>query len=154
MRLALKAVSLVIIVAALFYYNQMITLSLELTEANSAIEELEASRIAAQNASGTALSGEVAEEIAKYKDGIYSGTARGYGGPVTMRITVTGGKISGIEITSSDGEDAAYYNMCLGILDEIAKNQDADVDTVAGATLTSDGIIGGAREALAQAVNE
>jgi uncharacterized protein with FMN-binding domain len=160
MGLVVKTVSCLVIVASLFYYNQMMKLNEELLEANDTIQEMalmveEAS--AAVAAAKTITDGAVAlaaEPQGKYKDGVYSGTAEGYGGPVTTELTIENGFIVGIEITESDGEDAAYYNMCLGILDEIVKEQSADVDTVTGATVTSDGIIGGAEKALSDAVKE
>ncbi|MDR0518640.1 MAG: FMN-binding protein [Clostridiales Family XIII bacterium] len=174
MSLVLKTISCVIIIAALFYYNQMMTLNAELAEANKAVEQMSAAMSAggavspesnvavasglsesdAQPLDGTEATGGATatlEPEPRYADGTYSGTAQGYGGPVTTELTIKDGYIVGIEITSADGEDAAYYNMCMGILDEIASTQGADVDTVSGATYTSKGIIGGAKEALAKA---
>lgn len=140
----LKTLSCIIIVAVLFYYNQMMKLNEELVQANTKIEQMAGQ----ENSGGDAAS---AAEPGPYKDGTYSGTAQGYGGPVTTQVIITNGNITGIEITSSDGEDAAYYNMCLGILDDIVATQGTEVDTVSGATYTSNGIIGGAAEALSQA---
>lgn len=142
----LKLIGCVIIVASLFYYNKMMELNGELSAANKTLAQME-NQAAAAAADPTSS----AEAQGQYKDGTYSGTAQGYGGPVTTQITIENGYITGIEITSAEGEDAAYYNMCLGILDEIAASQSADVDTVSGATYTSDGIIGGAKEALNEA---
>jgi len=155
-----RAVACLVIVAALFYYNQVTTLNAEIAKANTQMEKMAAeaaaqtARIAEAAVPAAAGAGAVpvAEPEGKYKDGTYSGTAQGYGGPVTTQITVEGGDIVGIEITSADHEDAAWYNMCLGILDDILEAQGADVDTVSGATLTSKGIIGSAKEALSQAV--
>ena len=141
--LLLKTISLIIIVAALVYYNQMAKLNSELVEANTKIEQY----VSSSNSGGNST----VSSDSNYKDGTYSGTAQGYGGTVTTEIVIKKGMITGIDITSSDGEDAAYYNMCLGILDEIVKKQNADVDTVSGATYTSDGIINGAKQALKQA---
>jgi uncharacterized protein with FMN-binding domain len=147
MNFVLKAISCVIIVAALFYYNQMVALGDELLEANATIDKMSVTLEQAASDGNSPAE----PPRGKYKDGIYRGTAKGYGGPVTTELTIEQGFIVGIEITSSDGEDAAYYNMCLGILDEIGEKQSADIDTVSGATLTAKGIIGGAAEALAQA---
>jgi uncharacterized protein with FMN-binding domain len=151
MNFVLKAISCVIIVAALFYYNQMVTLGEELLEANATIDKMSVTMEQAAAAAASDGSGAPEPLQGTYTDGTYRGTAKGYGGPVTTELIIEHGFIVGIEITSSDGEDAAYYNMCLGILDEIAEKQSADVDTVSGATLTAKGIIGGVAEALAQA---
>lgn len=143
---ALKLISCVIIVAALFYYNRMMELNGELLAANNQLEQLAGNTTVTQGEDGSS-----AEDQGQYKDGTYSGTAQGYGGSVTTEVTVANGYITGIEITSADGEDAAYYNMCLGILDEIVTAQSADIDTVSGATYTSNGIINGTKEALSEA---
>jgi uncharacterized protein with FMN-binding domain len=147
----------------LFHYSQVAELNAEVEKANANAAEAGAAvveanerieRIAA-TASGAAeirdVSAPLAAPESRYADGVYSGTTQGYGGPVTTEITIQNGVVVGIEITSADGEDAAYYNMCLGVLDEILVAQSADVDTVSGATYTSKGIIGGAREALSKA---
>lgn len=139
----IKIISCAIIVAALFYYNQMMKLNDELLAANKKLEQV------ATQAGG--LDGNSVNAPGPYVDGTYSGTAQGYGGPVTTELTIENGNITGIEITSSDGEDAAYYNMCLGILDKVVETQGADVDTVSGATYTSNGIINGVKDALSQA---
>jgi uncharacterized protein with FMN-binding domain len=168
-----KAIACVVIVAALFYYNQITTLNGEIVKANKQIEKIAAAQIetaqmaaaqiaAAQTATAQTAAPQtvnladaavpLAEPEGKYKDGTYSGTAQGYGGPVTTQIIIESGAIASIEITSADYEDAAWYNMCLGVLDDILEAQSADVDTVSGATLTSKGIIGSAETALSQAV--
>jgi len=151
----LKLMSCVIIIAALFYYNQVMKLNGELIAANNQLEEIAAQTVAAEQTE-TAGEEDSAEQSnadtgGQYEDGTYSGTAQGYGGPVVTQITITNGYISGIEVTSAEGEDAAYYNMALDVLDKIAASQSADVDTVSGATYTSKGIINGAQEALEKA---
>ena len=37
---------------------------------------------------------------AKLKDGQYTGVAQGFSGPITVRVTITNGLISGVEILS------------------------------------------------------
>jgi uncharacterized protein with FMN-binding domain len=143
-----RIVSCFIIVAALFYYNQMTTLNGEIIKANTQIEKM----VAAQTVNIEDGATPLAVPEGPYKNGVYNGTAQGYGGPVTAQIVVEGGDAVSIEITSADFEDAPYYNMCLDILDHILETQGTDVDTVSGATLTSNGIIGGAKEAFSQAV--
>jgi uncharacterized protein with FMN-binding domain len=145
-----KILSWLAIAAVLLYYSHITTLSKELAAANTAIEQLS---VSLTRATGSVSATSTAEVTGFYQDGVYDGTAQGYGGPVTTQLTIQGGNLVGIEVTQSDGEDAPYYNMCLGILDEIASEQSADdVDTVLGATRTSKGIIGGAQKAFAQAV--
>ena len=99
---------------------------------------------------GTA-SGDASEENG-FKDGTYEGSSPGYGGDITVSVTVSGGKITSIDIISAAGEDAAYLNMSKPILDEIVKTQNLEVDTVSGATLSSVGMRNAVILALQQAL--
>lgn len=74
-----------------------------------------------------------------YPDGRWEGGAKGFGGMITVLVTVENGTISEIEITSADGEDKAYLSMAEDIIPKIIEAQSADVDTVSGATFSSTG---------------
>lgn len=87
----------------------------------------------------------------KYKDGIYEGTGTGFGGEITVQVTITQGQISGLEIVSAEQEDQAYLKTAGGIVERILEEQSADVDTISGATFSSTGIKEAAAEALEQA---
>lgn len=86
-----------------------------------------------------------------YPDGRWEGGAKGFGGMITVLVTVENGTISEIEITSADGEDKAYLSMVEDIIPKIIEAQSADVDTVSGATFSSTGIRDAVSEALKQA---
>ena len=86
-----------------------------------------------------------------YPDGRGEGGAKGFGGMITVLVTVENGTISEIEITSADGEDKAYLSMAEDIIPKIIEAQSADVDTVSGATFSSTGISDAVSEALKQA---
>ena len=86
-----------------------------------------------------------------YPDGRWEGGAKGFGGMITVLVTVENGTISEIEITSADGEDKAYLSMAEDIIPKIIEAQSADVDTVSGATFSSTGIRDAVSEALKQA---
>ena len=87
-----------------------------------------------------------------YADGTYVGTAAGYGGDVTLSITIEGGYIVSIEVVSAEGETYAYWNQAIVLIDEIIAAQTTDgIDAVSGATYSSNGIINAVKEALAQA---
>ena len=86
-----------------------------------------------------------------YPDGRWEGGAKGFGGMITVLVTVENGTISEIEITSADGEDKAYLSMAEDIIPKIIEAQSADVDTVSGATFSSTGIRDTVSEALRQA---
>ena len=85
-----------------------------------------------------------------YPDGRWEGGAKGFGGMITVLVTVENGTISEIEITSADGEDKAYLSMAEDIIPKIIEAQSADVDTVSGATFSSTGIRDAVSEALKQ----
>ena len=86
-----------------------------------------------------------------YPDGRWEGGAKGFGGMITVLVTVENGTISEIEIISADGEDKAYLSMAEDIIPKIIEAQSADVDTVSGATFSSTGIRDAVSEALKQA---
>lgn len=87
-----------------------------------------------------------------YPDGRWEGGAKGFGGMITVLVTVENGTISEIEITSADGEDKAYLSMAEDIIPKIIEAQRAEVDTISGATFSSTGIKNAAEQALEQAV--
>lgn len=85
------------------------------------------------------------------KDGEYTGTGQGYGGPVTMKLTVKNGTIDSLEVASASGETPAYFNMAKAIIPDIVSSGSANVDGVSGATYSSNGIKAAAAEALKKA---
>ncbi len=83
-----------------------------------------------------------------YKDGTYTGSAQGFGGDIKVKVTVSGQKISAIDITQASGEDEAYLSMAKDIINTILDKQTVDVDTVSGATYSSTGIKNAVTQAL------
>ena len=83
-------------------------------------------------------------------DGVFQGEAEGYGGPVCVQVTVDNGFISQVELVSAEGEDQAWLNMALPLLDTIVQEQTTQIDVVSGATFSSSGILNGATRALEQ----
>lgn len=82
-------------------------------------------------------------------DGVYTGTGQGRNGPITVDVTVSAGKITGIEITSQS-ETPKYFSLAEGIVDSILSAQSPQVDVVTGATLSSEGIKAAVANALEQ----
>ncbi len=89
-----------------------------------------------------------------YKDGTYTGAARGYGGTVEMSVTIKDGLIASVDVLSAANEDAAYWNAALGLIDNILAAQSADIDVVSGATFSSNGLLNAVDEALDKASGE
>ena len=83
-----------------------------------------------------------------YKDGTYTGSAQGFGGDIKVKVTVSGQKISAIDITEASGEDEAYLSMARDIINTMLDKQTADVDSVSGATYSSTGIKNAVTQAL------
>ena len=87
---------------------------------------------------------------AKLKDGQYTGVAQGFSGPITVRVTITNGLISGVEIISHS-EDAPYFAKAMAVISRILGKPGKTVDTVSQATYSSRGIIGAVNNALSKA---
>ena len=88
-----------------------------------------------------------------FADGEYEGSAQGNNGPITVKVTVEGGKIAAVTVTEQ-GETEAIYASAEGPVTSaiVAANGTAGVDTVTGATNSSKGIIGAVEAALAAAL--
>lgn len=82
------------------------------------------------------------------KDGTYKGSANGYGGKVTVNVTVSKKTMTAIDIVSAPGETDSFFNRAKGVIDEMLTAQSTDVDVVSGATYSSNGIIGAVKNAL------
>ena len=83
-------------------------------------------------------------------DGEYEGTADGYGGPITVRITIKDGKLTDIVIVSHS-ETPEYFDKANAVINEILKSGSVNVDAVSGATITSNAIKKAVAEALQKA---
>ena len=88
-----------------------------------------------------------------YKDGTYTGSAQGFGGTITVQVTLASDEITDIQVTSAPGEDSAYLSQGEGVISSIISAQSTDVDTVSGATFSSTGIINAVVDALEKAEN-
>ena len=81
-------------------------------------------------------------------DGSFEGSARGYGGLVTMRVTIKDGYIDAVEVVDASSEDKAWLDMAAVLPGRIVDAQSTDIDVVSGATYTSVGMLNGATQAL------
>ena len=80
-------------------------------------------------------------------DGVYKGTGTGYAGDITVSVQIKDKQIVAIDILSSS-DDAAFFNRAKAVIDRIIEGQTLDVDTVSGATFSSNGIISAVKNAL------
>lgn len=88
-----------------------------------------------------------------YKDGTYQGSGTGFGGTITVQVTVSGGKITAADILSASGETGSYFASAQGVVSKVLSSQSPNVDAVSGATYSSNGIIQAVQNALSQAGN-
>lgn len=93
-------------------------------------------------------------EDSKYKDGTYYGTGIGFGGEVKVKVVIADGIITEITIESAGGEDGSYLARAKTLIAKVLEQQSPNVDTVSGATYTSNGIISAIQNALSQARQE
>ncbi|KGM95936.1 FMN-binding protein [Clostridium botulinum] len=83
----------------------------------------------------------------KLEDGEFFGEGRGYAGLIKVKVTVKNGSISRIGVLSHS-ETPSFYEKGKNILERIINKNSVDVDSVSGATLTSNGIKEAVRNAL------
>jgi uncharacterized protein with FMN-binding domain len=88
--------------------------------------------------------------------GTYTGAAADTRwGPVQVRITVQSGKITAsqaVQYPQNNGRDAQINGFALPVLgQEVVQQQSASIDSVSGATVTSDGYLQSLQSAIDQA---
>lgn len=83
-------------------------------------------------------------------DGTYTGTGTGFRGETDVTVTVQNGTITAISIDSYRDDEQYFSRAKNTIISEILSAQSVDVDTVSGATYSSNGIL----EAVADALNQ
>lgn len=87
------------------------------------------------------------------KDGTYTGVAEGYGPELTVSVTVAGNMITDVHVVSHNENNVKYYGKAIDAVPAaIVAAQTPIVDTISGATYTSNGIMQAVINALAPAV--
>ena len=94
---------------------------------------------------------EIAEVEAYNASVLQAQSAFGFGDVIRVSVTIQNGKMTDISVLDASGEDKPYYKQALPLLDEMLAVQSAEVDTVSGATLTAEGLIGAVADALGKA---
>lgn len=90
------------------------------------------------------------ETSAKFSDGTYNGTGKGYHGDLELKVTFGDNKIQDLEVVSHN-ESSVIIDRAFPLLKErILEAQSTNIDTVSGATFTSFAV----RSALAEAAKE
>lgn len=89
-----------------------------------------------------------------YKNGTFEGSGTGYGGTITVQVTLEDDTITAVSVVSAPGEDSAYLSQGENVINSIIIEQNTDVDTISGATFSSTGILEAVNDALSKAENE
>ena len=116
---------------------------------NSSVKESQDNKNNVESAGETDESKKVVKvDTGMLKNGTFSGSARGYGGTINVKVTVYGGKIKGITIVSHSGETPAFFDKAKAVVAKILAAKSVNVDTVSGATYSSNGILNAVADAL------
>ncbi len=87
-------------------------------------------------------------DIGSIPDGDYVGTADGFMADIEVRVTVEGGRITGVVVTRHEDTPSIAGPAFETLIDRILSDQSPDVDGVSGATVSSSGLIDAVRNAL------
>lgn len=86
-----------------------------------------------------------------WKDGTYNGKAEGVHGDVEISVEIKKGKIDKINVVSQSETSGVSEVAFEQVPAEIIKKQSTEVETVAGATVSSKAIIDAVNDALSKA---
>ena len=109
---------------------------------------------ASANSSDASSDSQAADEDSisgAYKDGECFGKASAYNGNVEVKVTISGGKITAIDIVKTKDDEEYFFDAQKKVIPEILEKQSTDVDAVAGATTSSEGICHAVEKALEEA---
>ena len=91
-------------------------------------------------------------QAATYKDGSYTGEGKGRESQIQVQVDVAGGKIAAVKVLKHGETDMIIAAPIETMIPEIvAKNGVEGVESVGGATMSSDGIKAAVQDALAKA---
>ena len=79
-----------------------------------------------------------------------TGTAEGYGGPLTVRVTTEGGAIKSVEVTEHSETEGVGTRAIEALPQAMVTANGWQVDTVSGATVTSNAIMAAVADAMGQ----
>ena len=106
----------------------------------------------AESAGQTAeIPADVAAEAGSFTDGVYTGEAQGFGGPVVATVTISGGVISDISVVGDSETEGLGTVAVEKIPAKVMASNSLDVDAVSGATISSNAVKEAIINALATA---
>ena len=93
-----------------------------------------------------------ADNAASYTDGTYTASAHGCLSDVAVTVTITGGKVTDVDIDASGETPELGGNAAAALAEQLMEaGTTTGVDAVAGATMTSDAVFTAMDDCLSQA---
>ena len=93
-----------------------------------------------------------ADNAASYTDGTYTASAQGCLSEVGVTVTITGGKVTDVDIDASGETPELGGNAAAALAEQLTEaGTTTGVDAVAGATMTSDAVFTAMDDCLSQA---
>lgn len=93
-----------------------------------------------------------ADNAASYTDGTYTASAHGCLSDVAVTVTITGGKVTDVDIDASSETPELGGNAAAALAEQLTEaGTTTGVDAVAGATMTSDAVFTAMGDCLSQA---
>lgn len=93
-----------------------------------------------------------ADNAASYTDGTYTASAHGCLSDVAVTVTITGGKVTDVDIDASGETPELGGNAAAALAEQLTETgTTSGVDAVAGATMTSDAVFTAMDDCLSQA---
>lgn len=150
--------NLVIILLILLVYEGVTSARAD-GEKQQLISELKSVRPAAHQKSNKTVTGPATEntdqtaeqEASAYKNGTFEGEGDGFGGKIKVSVTINNDTIQSVKVIDHSGEGESYYSQASVLTDQIVENQSTDLDTISGATFSSNGILSAVDDALQKA---
>ncbi len=91
------------------------------------------------------------ETTVLYRDGVYTASAEGYDGDITVTVEISGGRIVSITGESDESDEWFFDQVVKKLIPQIISSQSTDVDAVSGATYSSSAVKQAVGEILAGA---
>lgn len=88
---------------------------------------------------------------ANMRDGVFTGRAQGFNGEMVIAVTIADGSITAVEVVSHNDTPFIADPALETLTNAVVQSQSAEVDTVSGATYTSQGFKAAAQQALDKA---
>ena len=94
----------------------------------------------------------ILESIGSVKNGTYIGEGIGFGGEIKVEIYVCDNKINKVNVENHNETSGYYEEVFKTISREIVEEQNINIDSVSGATVSSRGMMNAVKDALSKAI--